>query len=300
MTRFRSIVFALTSFAPLIWPLAAAAQQIALEEFPASAQVRGENVWLRLEPAAETEVVTLLQRGDPITITGASVFDGQDEFYPVDAELTGESGWIEVLFIDPRSLSDASTVVVPLEEIDIPLDETDTVDDGGNQRQQNREARRLQRQAETDAAAEPAPEAEDPAAARAARRAAREAEQDAAAVEEQPAADQASRRAERQAQQNADSAGANNATDALTFNGEESTVTPEFTPPADAITIAGNFEGERAFVVLAIAPDGTEQIVFDERGPFSGETTLQVDSASTLVLDVQANGAWEIIVTPSP
>ena len=294
MTRIRHVtlvmtLFGLIAFAP--YPFVAA-QQLVFEAFPASALVRGENVWLRLDPAADTEVLALLQRGDPITITGESVFDGDEEYYPVESDVTGETGWIGALFIDPRSIAGTSTVVVPVEEIDVPADETEPVDDAGNQRQQNRQARQQDRQAE----AEPEPEAEEPAADRAARQAARQAEQDAAAEEEQPADDQAARRAARQADQDASADDANASADTLSFSGTEPTVTPEFTPPSNVLTVTTTYEGDRNFVVLAVTPDGTEEVLFDERGPFSGETTFETDPAAALVLDVDANGPWEVII----
>lgn len=298
MTRIHPVTLVLTllgfiAFAP--YPFVAA-QQLVLEAFPASALVRGENVWLRLDPAADTEVLALLQRGDPITITGESVFEGDEEYYPVESDVTGETGWIGALFIDPRSIAGTSTVVVPVEEIDVPTEETEPVDDAGNQRQQNRQARQQDRQRE----AEPEPEAEAPADDRAARRAARQAEQDApAAEEEQPADDRAARRAARQAGQGANADDANVSADTLTFSGTEPTVTPEFTPPADLLAITANYEGDRNFVVLAVTPDGTEEVLFDERGPFSGETTFETDPAITLTLDVDANGAWEVVIEPA-
>lgn len=301
MTRFRSITVFLTILSLIVFaqsPLATA-QQLVFEAFPAAALVRGENVRLRLDPVAETEIIDVLQRGDPITITGESVFDGDEEYYPVESDLTGDAGWIGALFIDPRSIAGVSAVVVPLDEVDAPLDDTDTVDAAGNQRQQNREARRQDRQAEPAPAPEPELETTDPADDRAARRAARQADQEATAAAEQPADDQAARRAARQAERAANADGANASADTLTFSGEEPTVTPEFTAPSDVLTVTANYEGERNFTVLAVSPDGTEEILFDERGPFSGETTFETDPASPLILDVDANGPWEVVIEPA-
>jgi hypothetical protein len=300
MTRFlpKVLAVALLGLAAVVQPPLAAAQQLVFDAFPASVLVRGENVWLRLDPATDTEVLTLLQRGDPITVTGESVFDGEDEYYPVQSDLTGETGWIHALFIDPRSISGTSTVVVPLETVDVPADQSAPADEG-NQAQQDREARRQARQA--NAAQEPEPDAEAAAADdRAARRAARQAEQDPAAAEaEQPANDRAARRAARQAEPGANADGANTATDNLTFSGTEATSTPEFTPPSDVLAVTANYDGNGNFVVTAISPDGTEQVLFDERGPFSGDTTFDADPAATLYLNVEANGAWEVIVAPA-
>jgi hypothetical protein len=303
MTRIRAIVriTAILSLFAVVPPLPSTAQQLVFESFPVSAVVRGENVWLRLDPAAETEVIALLQRGDPITITGESTFDGDEEYYPVESDLTGETGWVGALFIDPRSIAGASTVVVPLDEVDAAAEDV-AVDEPADQRQQDREARRAARQAEQDQEQAPAAEAEDPADDRAARRAARQTESeasDAQAGTEQPADDRAARRAARQADQEANADGANASADALTFSGTEPTVTPEFTAPADVMTVTANHEGDGNFIVLAVTPEGTEDFLFNEIGPFSGETTFEIAAGSTVVLDVEANGPWEVIIEPA-
>jgi hypothetical protein len=304
MTRFRSIVLAITLIGvmAITRPPLAAAQQLVFDSFPASALVRGENVWLRLDPTADTEVIALLQRGDPITITGESVFDGDDEYYPVESDLTAESGWIGALFIDPRSVAGASAVVVPLDEVDAEPEQDVAVDEPADQRQQDREARRQARQANANQEQEPEAATEEPADDRAARRAARQAEREdgaAGAEAEQPADDRAARRAARQADQEGNADEANASADALTFSGEEPTVTPEFTAPSDVLTVTGSFEGERNFLVIAMTPEGTEEVLFDERGPFSGETTFETTAGSTLILDVDANGPWEVIIEPA-
>jgi hypothetical protein len=302
MTRFRTIILAITLVGIMAFtqPTLAAAQQLVFESFPASALVRGENVWLRLDPATDTEVIELLQRGDPITITGESVFDGDDEYYPVDSDLTGEPGWIGALFIDPRSVAGASAVVVPLNEVDAEPEQDVAVDVPADQRQQDREARQQARQANANQEQESA--TEDPADDRAARRTARQAERegaDAGAEAEQPADDRAARRAARQADQEGNADGANASADALTFSGNEPTVTPEFTAPSDVLTVTGSFQGERNFIVIAMTPESTEEVLFDERGPFSGETSFETAEGSTLILDVDANGPWEVIVEPA-
>jgi hypothetical protein len=303
MTRIRAIVriTAILALFAVVPPLPSTAQQLVFESFPVSALVRGENVWLRLDPAAETEVIALLQRGDPITITGESTFDGDEEYYPVESDLTGETGWVGALFIDPRSIAGASTVVVPLDEVDAAAEDV-AVDEPADQRQQDREARRAARQAEQDQEQAPAAEAEEPADDRAARRAARQTESeasDAQAGTEQPADDRAARRAARQADQEANADGANATADALTFSGTEPTVTPEFTAPADVMTVTANHEGDGNFIVLAVTPEGTEDFLFNEIGPFSGETTFEIAAGSTVVLDVEANGPWEVIIEPA-
>ena len=51
----------------------------AQHEFPATATIRGENIWLRVDPAEDTEIVGYLQRGDQIRVTAeATAADGED------------------------------------------------------------------------------------------------------------------------------------------------------------------------------------------------------------------------------
>lgn len=78
----------------LAWVPLAGAQQT----YPASAVVRGENVWLRVDPAEDTEIVSLLQRGDTVTLTGDAQDADGNALYPVEVD---ETGWVHVLFVDP-------------------------------------------------------------------------------------------------------------------------------------------------------------------------------------------------------
>ena len=85
-------------------PLGLARAQF-LDEYaaPASAVIRGENIWFRVEPAAETVIVRYLQRGDEVTLTGEAVTADDIDFVPVETA-SGETGWVRDLAIDPRSL----------------------------------------------------------------------------------------------------------------------------------------------------------------------------------------------------
>jgi hypothetical protein len=98
----RRIVALILTLAAL--PLGLARAQF-LDEYasPASAVIRGENIWLRVEPAAETLIVSYLQRGDEVTLTGAAVTADGMAFVPVETA-SGETGWVRDLAIDPRSL----------------------------------------------------------------------------------------------------------------------------------------------------------------------------------------------------
>jgi hypothetical protein len=98
----------------LLVPLPVNAQEIT------NAFVRGTDVALRSEPAADGELVTTLQLGDAIRITGdAETESGETKpvtvdtlgvtrvwFVPVEVVETGEVGWIAELFIDRRRLNE--------------------------------------------------------------------------------------------------------------------------------------------------------------------------------------------------
>ncbi len=82
--------------------------------FPASAVIRGENIWLRADPAAATDVLTIMQRGDAITITGEVTAADALQFYPIELNATGDVGWVRALFVDPGSI--VPIAALPAEE----------------------------------------------------------------------------------------------------------------------------------------------------------------------------------------
>ena len=83
---------------------------LAQRDYPAAATIRGENIWLRIDPAEDTEVLAYLQRGDPIQVTGDAVPADGDAFYPIEVVETGESGWVRDLAVDPRSFTSVETL----------------------------------------------------------------------------------------------------------------------------------------------------------------------------------------------
>jgi hypothetical protein len=88
------------------------------QQFPGTATIRGENVWLRTDPARETEILAYLQRGESIRVTGDAVPADGDAFYPVEVISTGQTGWVRVLFVNPRSF--ASIDVGPTASVETP------------------------------------------------------------------------------------------------------------------------------------------------------------------------------------
>jgi hypothetical protein len=83
---------------------------LAQRDYPATAVIRGENIWLRIDPAEDTEVLAYLQRGDSIRVTGDAAAGDGDAFYPVEVVETGETGWVRDLAVDPRSFTSVSTL----------------------------------------------------------------------------------------------------------------------------------------------------------------------------------------------
>jgi hypothetical protein len=114
---------------------------LAQRDYPATATIRGENIWLRIDPAEDTEVLTYLQRGDPIRVTGDAVPADGDAFYPIEVVETGETGWVRDLAVDPQSFTSVETL--PEVVIDEPpvVEVTPEPEQGNNGQQgRNREA----------------------------------------------------------------------------------------------------------------------------------------------------------------
>jgi hypothetical protein len=95
-----AIAFVVVSGSPLL----------AQRDYPATATIRGENIWLRVDPAEDTEVLGYLQRGDPIRVTGDAVPADGDAFYPIEVVETSETGWVRDLAVDPRSFTPVETL----------------------------------------------------------------------------------------------------------------------------------------------------------------------------------------------
>ena len=231
-----------------------AAQQLRIDTFPVTALVRGENVWLRADPAEATDIILYLDRGDTITITGDATRADGDDFFPVEVLDTGDSGWIRDLFIDPGSIGSVVDVsvetVAPEETVEIaPPAETPRA----RPARRNRTATTPTPTTEAPPPAEPAPtEAADVAPA-----------------------------------------------EAISFSGTAATVTESFTVPSGLLTVTGSHGGAGNFYVLTRDEDGVETLIFNEVGVFEGQSDIEVPPESILVLDVDADGAWEIVVSPS-
>jgi len=89
------------------------------------------------------------------------------------------------------------------------------------------------------------------------------------------------------------------APNAQSFRGATATVTEPFTVESGILSVTGSHQGDRNFIVLGITAAGDTEHLFNEIGPYSGQTSLQVTPGTSLVLDVQANGPWEICIKPA-
>lgn len=119
-------------FVSLIALVAAAPLSPALAQDLNGGVIRGENVWLRSDPADDAEVLGYHQRGESIAITGPaenvngetktltveSLTSSRDWYVPVEISETGEAGWIAELFIDPRGVTveDVAPAETPVAE----------------------------------------------------------------------------------------------------------------------------------------------------------------------------------------
>jgi hypothetical protein len=128
-------VVSLALFAPASYALQES-PLLAQRDYRGSATIRGENIWLRVDPAEDTEIHGYLQRGDEVLITDDGVAADGDVFYPVEVVETGESGWVRELAIDPRSVTD-------IEELpEVVVDEPPPVEVTAEpERRNNRQAR---------------------------------------------------------------------------------------------------------------------------------------------------------------
>src|SRR5215210_5280745 len=148
-----AILILVTALFALSWsPL------LAQRDFPATATIRGENIWLRIDPAEDTEVRAYLQRGDPIRVTGDAVPADGDAFYPIEVAETGETGWVRDLAVDPRSF----TAVAELPEVVVEDPPTTEEATGRNARPRGNQGTGARARDETVVGNEPPPD-EEPA-----------------------------------------------------------------------------------------------------------------------------------------
>jgi hypothetical protein len=253
------------------------------QQFPASAVIRGENIRLRIEPAENADDVAVLQRGDAITITGAATAVDGDEFYPVELAGTGETGWVRVLFVNPKS-------IVPIAELP-PVAPAATEpaaaepNNGGgkqannNQGNTNNKNKNKNRQNRNAAEETPAPEQPAPAAATP------------APATEQPA--------EQPAAQPTPAPGA------LTFSGTGAVASAPLAlgPGRYRATATMEVTAPSGFLCNMTGPRNFSETLFDEQidspQSFTARASVAIDRAGDYVIECSnTNDPWTITLEP--
>ena len=84
--------------------------------------------------------------------------------------------------------------------------------------------------------------------------------------------------------------------DSQQFSGTTATVTDPFVLPAGVFVVAGSHQGAGNFAVWIYDETGARDLLFNEIGLYEGETTMPIETESRVILDVEADGAWEISV----
>lgn len=263
-----------------------AAQTSTTIVFPASAVIRGENVWLRAAPALQSDVITLLQRGNAITITGAPTLADGDEFYPVLDTATGQSGWVRALFIDPRSL--VAIAAPPAAPTAVPPVTTPepTQDTGGNNGNKNKNKNKKNQNGGGGQEPMPVPAATLPP----------EPVATATPVPAEPATP---------APENPPAETPPPSTDAVTFSGSGATTSQPFTlqPGRYRATASMEVSQPTGFTATLRGPDNSEQQLFDESidtpQSWTASTALRIDAAGDYYVEVaNTTEAWTIVLEP--
>jgi hypothetical protein len=288
MRRSLTLLGVLLLATSVVWSatVSRAAQTSTTIVFPASAVIRGENVWLRAAPALQTDVITLLQRGNAITITGAPTLADGDEFYPVQDTATGQSGWVRVLFIDPRSVvAIAAPPAVPTAVPPVTTPEPAPAD-GGNNGNKNKNKNKKDKNAAGAVEPTAVPEATTPP----------EPVATATPVPAEPATP---------APENPPAEEPPPATDVVTFTGTGATTSQPFTlqPGRYRATALMEVTQPTGFTVTLRGPDNSEQQIFDESidtpQSWTATATVRIDTAGDYYVEVtNAIDPWTIELEP--
>jgi hypothetical protein len=89
------------------------------------------------------------------------------------------------------------------------------------------------------------------------------------------------------------------AADTQSFSGTGPSVTEPFVVESAILTMSATHEGTANFIVHAIGEDGSEDYVFNEIGSFSGQAALQLAPGVPTILEVDADGPWQLSIAPS-
>lgn len=77
------------------------------------------------------------------------------------------------------------------------------------------------------------------------------------------------------------------------------TVTEPIVMHGAPLKIDAEFEGDGNFIVWAVHPDGERDLLFNEFGPYSGQTVLTSGQPGEVVFEIHANGSWELTIRPA-
>jgi hypothetical protein len=83
------------------------------------------------------------------------------------------------------------------------------------------------------------------------------------------------------------------------FKGDTPTVTKPFVVETGVLRVTGSYEGGDNFIVVPYTAQGREISLFNELGPFSGESVLEVEPGTEVILEIDAVGPWRIVVMPA-
>jgi hypothetical protein len=284
MSRSLTLLGVLLVATSLVWSgtVSRAAQTSTTIVFPASAVIRGENVWLRAAPALQTDVITLLQRGNAITITGAPTLADGDEFYPVQDVATGQSGWVRALFIDPRSIvAIAAPPAAPTAVPPVTTPEPTPADDGGNNGNKNKNKNKNNKDGGGAQEPTPVPDATLPPAPV-------PTATPVPAVPATPAPETPPP-----------------AAGAVTFTGTGATTSQPFTlqPGRYRATASMEVSQPSGFTATLRGPENSEQQIFDETidapQSWTATATVRIDTAGDYYVEVaNTTDAWTITLEP--
>ncbi len=241
---------------------------LAQRDYPATATIRGENIWLRIDPAEDTDVLAYLQRGDPIRVTGDAVPADGDAFYPIEVVETSETGWVRDLAVDPRSF----TPVAELPEVVVEDPPTEEIT-GRNARPRSNQGTGARARDESVVVDEPPPE-------------------------EEPAPRERRNTTPRDANRGP--------TDELSISGVGLDVSEPFTlepgryQASASVNVTGSFDG---FAAYLHGPDGYRELLFNETldGPqqWTAEAIVETEIAGEYFVEAtNTESEWTIELAP--
>lgn len=81
------------------------------------------------------------------------------------------------------------------------------------------------------------------------------------------------------------------------LRGDGDAVTGAVPLSAGLSAVRGTHGGAANFAVFAYQADGSSDLLFNEIGPYDGEAALRLDSSSTVVFEVMADGPWMLTIS---